>query len=64
MTIHYYTCNGKGGVYELLGTAKGAGNTKYDEVVVYRDVSDGQLYFRNAASFAERMTLISTERTE
>lgn len=51
-----YTCIGKGGTYELIGTAKGAGVLRDKPPVrVYRDVATGNLYFRSVADFAERM---------
>lgn len=53
MTI--YTCKGKGGEYELLGVAVGAGTNRGIEVVVYRDIRTGQLYHRSDADFHARM---------
>jgi hypothetical protein len=50
-----YTCVGKGGAYELVGTAKGAGTSRDAAAVVYRDTATGQLYFRTPADFADRM---------
>lgn len=53
----FLVCDGKGGQYELVGLAKGAGPLKGQEVVVYRDVATGALYFRGTQDFQERMTL-------
>lgn len=63
MTI--YTCKGKGGHYEVLnfmdldGTtapAVGAGTmTNYYELMVYRDLSSGYLYYRTLGDFNDRM---------
>ena len=53
----FLVCDGKGGQYELAGLAKGARPLKGQEVVVYRDVATGALYFRGTQDFQERMTL-------
>ena len=54
-----YTCKGKGGEYELLGTAAGAGKLKLVETLaVYRDTKTGALYFRTLDDFNERMEKI------
>jgi len=51
-----YTCDGKGGTYELLGTAKGAGTSSEAETLaVYRDTATGALYFRSLDDFTNRM---------
>lgn len=51
-----YTCAGKGGEYVIVGTAKGAGTSRINaDLIVYRDVADGTLYFRNEEDFARRM---------
>jgi hypothetical protein len=51
----HYTCKGKGGEYKLLGQAKGAGLSNGVSVTVYRDVADGQLYYRMPGNFDARM---------
>lgn len=54
-----YTCIGKGGEYELVGVAKGAGKSKLVEpLTIYRDAASGALYFRTGDDFAERMELV------
>lgn len=51
-----YTCIGKGGDYEFLGTATGSGTSRgAPQPYVYRDVATGQLYFREATDFYTRM---------
>lgn len=51
-----YTCDGKGGEYQLLGTSKGAGTCRGDiPLVIYRDTADRQLYHRVEPDFATRM---------
>jgi hypothetical protein len=53
-----YTCIGKGGEYELLGTAKGAGTMRdvlVCDLTIYRDTTIGQLYHRTPDDFAARM---------
>lgn len=50
-----YTCIGKGGAYELLGTAIGAGTSRGTDVVVYRDAATGQLFHRTQEDWAARM---------
>jgi len=57
-----YTCVGKGGEYESLGYAKpsGALRTVHGEsgIIVYRDTTDNQLYFRDPGDFQQRMVRI------
>lgn len=54
-----YTCIGKGGEYELIGTAKGAGTSReLDDMQVYR--AGDQLYFRTTEDFKVRMQRIET----
>lgn len=53
-----YTCIGKGGRYELVGVACGAGTSRGTTVDVYRDVDTGVMYFRTPADFDERMQKI------
>lgn len=51
-----YTCIGKGGEYELLGSAIGAGTLKdMSAIPVYRDTTTGQLFVRTPLDFATRM---------
>lgn len=55
-----FTCKGKGGEYELLGLAKGAGKSRNNiDLQVYRDVATGHLYFRGPDDFNERMERIA-----
>lgn len=54
-----YTCVGKGGEYDLVGTAKGAGQCRDNlALTVYRDTVTGALYYRTEDDFAERMSVI------
>lgn len=51
-----YTCKGKGGMYELVGIAKGDGvYSNFTNIVVYMDRKTGQLYFRSEDDFNNRM---------
>ena len=51
-----YTCIGKGGEYELLGSAIGAGTLKdMSAIPVYRDTTTGQLFVRTQLDFSTRM---------
>lgn len=54
-----YTCIGKGGEYELIGVAYGAGASRGTLVNVYRDVATGATYFRTPRDFDERMERLS-----
>ena len=51
-----FTCVGKGGTYEYVGLAKGAG-TKRDAAMleIYRDTATGALYYRTESDFSKRM---------
>lgn len=60
-TYPAFTCKGKGGVYELIGTATGAGTSRGNFVTVYRDAETGALYFRRPDDFAERMEELDNE---
>lgn len=52
-----YTCVGKGGEYELLGVALGAGKAKLIEpLTIYRDTTSSQMFFRSHEDFNDRMT--------
>ena len=53
-----YTCIGKGGRYELLGVAYGAGTSRGTIINLYRDVDTGVMYFRTPVDFDERMQKI------
>jgi hypothetical protein len=58
-----YTCIGKGGEYELIGQAKGAGTMRdHADLVVYRDAQAGQLYCRARPDFVDRMQLVGSQR--
>lgn len=55
-----FTCKGKGGEYELLGLAQGAGTSKEREsLAIYRDTATGALYFRLMDDFDNRMERIA-----
>lgn len=53
-----YTCTGKGGEYELLGLAQGAGTLKGLNHMVYRNV-DGVMFVREPEDFLSRMEKIT-----
>jgi hypothetical protein len=53
-----YTCVGKGGVYEDLAFARGAGTHRGVNIIVYRDVKDGGVYWREVGDFNKRMEMI------
>ncbi len=53
-----YTCEGKGGLYEVVGVTTGAGLSKGESVVVYRDVASGRLYHRTPSDFDNRMRAV------
>lgn len=54
-----YTCDGKGGRYEKLGYAEPAGTLRTIQgssgVIVYRDLDNHKLYFRDPTDFTRRM---------
>jgi hypothetical protein len=50
-----YTCIGKGGEYELVGVARGAGTMRGNLVHVYRDTGTGCLFYRTPMDFSQRM---------
>lgn len=52
-----YTCIGKGGEYELVGLANGAGTIRGIPHMVYKN-ADGVLFVRDASDFNERMQRI------
>lgn len=56
-----YTCIGKGGRYELLGSSIGAGKRAGELLVIYRNTESGQLYHREMADFAIRMQQIEVD---
>lgn len=67
MTTTLYTCRGKGGTYEYIGIAKGAGTKRQGEHLhVYRDAQSGLLFYRTDGDFTKRMVELvdTTERNE
>lgn len=57
-----YTCLGKGGLYELVGNAIGAGTSKENgELVVYRDACTGVPFYRTEEDFRRRMQRVHVE---
>jgi hypothetical protein len=56
-----YTCKGKGGRYEILGLATGAGLTRGEDRLIYKDVSTERLFLRTEADFSERMERLQSE---
>lgn len=60
LELERYTCIGKGGVYERIGSALGAGSSRGGIIEVYRDTGSGQLYFRDTSEFFRRMERLET----
>lgn len=58
--VEMYTCIGKGGIYELVGNANGAGPLRGSTITVYRDTADGMVYFREPSDFVVRMQRLAT----
>mgnify|MGYP000284681614 CR=1 FL=1 len=57
--VEIYECIGKGGRYRKILTAKPAGTSKdHGEIVAYQCESTGQMYYRTAQDFVERMRLV------
>ncbi len=50
-----YTCIGKGGLYEFVTFTVGAGTSKGQSFVIYRDINTGLCYHRTAEDFHQRM---------
>jgi hypothetical protein len=55
---YLFTCVGKGGRYEFVGVAFGAGTSRNKSVLLYRDVENGTMYFRTPDDFQKRMQRI------
>ena len=58
MTDHtkkLFTCDGKGGTYELLGHGTGAGTARELDLEVYRDLATGRLFLRWPDDFKKRL---------
>lgn len=53
-----YTCDGKGGMYELLGLATGAGIASGEDRLIYRDATTRRLFLRTEPDFSARMKKI------
>ncbi len=54
----FYTCIGKGGLYRIVGRARGAGKSRETGVIiVYEDVNSTEHmpFFRTLEDFQERM---------
>lgn len=63
-TEAFYTCEGKGGIYRILGNARGAGESRETgEIIVYQDVADDSMtpFFRTVENFRERMVEIDLD---
>lgn len=54
-TVTVYTHKEKGGAYEMLGEAIGAGTSRETSAVVYRCLSSGKLYKRTPEDFLRQM---------
>lgn len=50
-----YECIGKGGRYVVLGKTIGAGYSRGESVIVYKDEATGQLFHRTEIDFKTRM---------
>jgi len=59
--VSHWTVDGKGGDYVDLGVAIGAGTSKGDLVQVYRDTTNGQMYFREPEDFIGRLKPLVAE---
>jgi hypothetical protein len=57
-----YTCIGKGGTYEEVGHATGAGTRRGQGAWVYRELPSGLLYWRDPEDANQRMQLIEDQR--
>lgn len=54
----FYTCIGKGGMYTIVGYAKGAGTSRdHGDIVMYRDIvnHDLPIFYRSYEDFNMRM---------
>lgn len=58
------TCINKGGEYEVLGFSCGAGKSKGEILMVYRDTTTGQLFHRTEEDFYNRMSLVVWEKRD
>lgn len=64
-SLKIYTCLGKGGDYERIGTATGAGTMRgSDHIEVYRDMVTRQLYYRTQQDFDNRMAQTAPDNYE
>jgi hypothetical protein len=55
-----YTCIGKGGEYEYMGMALGAGTLKEMSAVhIYKDTTTGKIFIRTPLDFAMRMAKLN-----
>lgn len=52
----FWECQGKGGIYMLLGEVKGSGNLRGQTFTVYMDMNGGAKYLRQSMEFTTRMT--------
>lgn len=50
-----YECIGKGGRYVVIGKTIGAGYSRGESVIVYKDEATGQLFHRTEIDFKTRM---------
>lgn len=56
-----YTCEGKGGRYEVIALSKGAGLSKGENIVVYKCKNTEKIYHRTLTDFNNRMIEIDEE---
>lgn len=54
----------KGGCYKVVCISNGAGNSKGDQIAVYKSLHDGQYYHRDMFDFLMNMTLHEDQGTE
>ena len=58
------TCIGKGGQYEPVGVSTGAGTSRDEERVIYRDCATGRLFHREPRDYAARMAPLAQQGKE
>ena len=57
---HYYTHPSKGGRYEFVGEATGAGQGHGRQYVIYRNVKTGVVYIRENNDFRATMVRVGS----
>lgn len=62
--LSLYTCIGKGGLYRVVGHAKGAGTSReHGTIIVYEDLNDpgAAHYYRTMEDFYKRMQEVTLD---